>query len=142
MEPTLRSGDLLLIHPVAGRLRRGDVVVLNRDCGARFVKRVAGIPGDSIELEAGRLRVNGRSFDGRPAVAGAAVARWSVPCGHLFVAGDNASVSDDSRTWDQPFVPMQATHRVLHVLASPRLARPRSRNPGAQPAAASRAALG
>ncbi|HEX7327917.1 MAG TPA: signal peptidase I [Casimicrobiaceae bacterium] len=120
MEPALRSGDVVLTHPVAGKLRRGDVVVLSRDSGAYFVKRVAGIAGDSIELEAGRLRVNGRSFDGRLRVAGATVARWSVPSGQLFVVGDNASVSDDSRTWEQPFVHIQSVHRALCVL--PKLA--------------------
>lgn len=120
MEPALGSGDLVLTHPVAGKLRRGDVVVLTLDSGTHFVKRVAGIAGDSIELEAGRLRVNGRSYDGRARVAGATVARWSVPSGHLFVVGDNASVSDDSRTWDQPFVPVSSAHRALYVL--PKLA--------------------
>lgn len=132
MEPSLCSGDLVLTHPIAGKLRRGDVVVLSRDSGTRFVKRVAGVSGDSIELEAGRLRVNGRSFDGRPRIAGAGVARWSVPSGHLFVVGDNASVSDDSRTWDQSFVPIQSARRAVCVL--PKLVRPRSKHPEARSA--------
>ena len=113
MEPSLGPGDLLLTLPIAGQ--RGDVVVFHHASGARYAKRVAGVGGDVIELEAGRLRVNGRSVDGRAPVAGAIVSRWRVPPGHVFVIGDNAHASDDSRTWNQPFVPAQATRRALRV---------------------------
>lgn len=114
MEPTIGPGDLILTLPVAGR--RGDVVVFRHASGTRYLKRVAGVGGDEIELEAGRLRVNGRSLDGRPRVPGTVVARWTVPAGHVFVVGDNAHASDDSRTWDQPFVPTRTTRRALRVL--------------------------
>lgn len=117
MQPTLGPGDLLLTLPVTGR--RGDVVVFHHASGARYVKRVAGVGGDVIELEAGRLRVNGRSVDGRAPVAGAIVARWRVPPGQVFVIGDNPHASDDSRTWNQPFVPARATRRALRVLPNP-----------------------
>lgn len=114
MEPTLGPGELVLTLPVAGT--RGDLVVFRHSSGAHYLKRVAGVGGDELELEAGRLRVNGRSFDGRPRVPGPVVARWTVPAGHVFVVGDNPQASDDSRTWDQPFVPAKATHRALRVL--------------------------
>jgi signal peptidase I len=106
MAPTLRSSDLLVTRPVgrAGlRVGRGDVVVL-RHGGVRMVKRVVALPGDVVELEAGRLFVDGASVDGRPRVRGAAVATWRVPAATCFVAGDDAAVSDDSRVWDEPFV--------------------------------------
>lgn len=113
MEPTLSPGDLLLTLPVAGQ--RGDVVVFHHASGARYAKRIAGVGGDVIELEAGRLRVNGRSIDGRAPVAGAIVARWRVPPGQVFVIGDNSHASDDSRTWNQPFVPAQATRQAVRL---------------------------
>ncbi len=107
MAPTHRSGDLLLTRRVGdGRLpRRGEVVVL-RHAGTRMLKRVVGLPDDRVELEAGRLFVNGQSVDGRARQRGAYTAAWRVPKGSYFVAGDNPAVSSDSRTWDQPFVPV------------------------------------
>lgn len=107
MAPTYRSSDLLLARP-AGRsgaaAGRGDVVVLRRG-GLRMIKRVVGVRGDVVEMEAGRLFVNGESVDGRPRVPGAYTQTWRVPAGSSFVAGDNAAVSDDSRVWEAPFVP-------------------------------------
>lgn len=118
MEPTLRPGTVLVTVPV--RVGRGDIVVFRHASGARYVKRVAGVGGDRVELEAGRLRVNGRSLDGRARIAGAVVARWTVPNGHLFLVGDNLGFSDDSRTWDQPFVPSREAQRAFRLIP-PRL---------------------
>ena len=105
MSPTYPSSDLLLTRPV-GRAgvgaRRGDVVVF-RHGGLRMIKRVVGVPGDVVELEAGRLFVNGESVGGRPRVQGANTQTWRVPGTSYFMAGDNPAVSDDSRVWDEPF---------------------------------------
>ena len=114
MAPSYRQFDLLLTRAV-GRdtvLPRGAVVVF-RHGGARMLKRVVGVPGDHVELEAGRLFVNGRSVDGRPRVPGASIQAWRVPKGGYFVAGDNAGASDDSRVWDEPFVPVGDVEAVV-----------------------------
>lgn len=106
MEPTIRSGDLLVTRPAWRNIRRGEVVLLTHTSAARpLVKRVIGVPGDLVELEAGRLSVNGSSTDGRPHLAGALVRTWRVPEHHYFVVGDNALASTDSRSWDDPFIP-------------------------------------
>ena len=124
MEPTYHSSDLLLTRPVGGAgLRRGDVVVFGHG-GLLIIKRVVGLPGDSVELEAGRLIVNGQSVDGRPRLPGAYTQTWSVPPATYFVAGDNPGVSDDSRVWDEPFVPVESVSAVVTetaVGAAPRL---------------------
>ena len=60
------------------RAQRGDVVVLRRGA-LRMVKRVVGVPGDVVVLEAGRLFVDGESVDGRPRVPGASRADLAVP---------------------------------------------------------------
>lgn len=106
MQPTLRAGQVLLTRPVGRRIAVGDVVVLAAAAPVPLcVKRVAAGPGDVVELEAGRLYVNDRPWDGRPRVAGARVQTWRVPNGHYFVVGDNLRESTDSRVWPQPFVP-------------------------------------
>lgn len=118
MAPTLAPGDLLAPWPRAGGARRGDLVVMARD-GVRYVKRVAGVQGDVIELEAGQLRVNGTALDGRDPEPGALVARWTVPAGHLFVVGDNPQGSTDSRTWADPFVPTSDARRARRLAPAP-----------------------
>lgn len=105
MHPTLDDGQLLLTRPTGWRVNVGDIVVLTTDRGERCVKRIAAGPGDLVELEAGRLYVNQRSYDGHPRSAGARVEAWRVPEGRFFVVGDNLRQSDDSRVWHEPFVP-------------------------------------
>lgn len=140
MSPGLGPGDIVLTRPALRRVRRDDVIVLRRGPGSRYVKRVAAGPGDVVEMEAGRLRVNGRFVDGRPGPVGAAVECWVVPAGHYFVVGDAADVSSDSRTWEQPYVaagdvlgvvwarlpssPRRAPRLPSRQVASPRLPSP------------------
>ena len=114
MAPTYRSFDLLLMRGIgkAGLPRRGDVVVF-RHGETRMLKRVVGVPDDRVELEAGRLFVNGESVHGRPRRPGAHTAAWRVPVGSYFVAGDNPGVSDDSRVWDEPFVAVDDVEAVV-----------------------------
>lgn len=109
MEPALHPGDLVATRPALGRVVRGDVVLVAVS-GRRYVKRVVGTAGDLVEMEAGRLRVDGRWVDPPPRSPGARVRRWIVPPGHLFLAGDHRAGSDDSRSWATPFIP------VRHVL--------------------------
>ena len=97
MAPTYRSSDLLLTRPV-GRVgvRRGGVVVFGHG-GLRMIKRVVGLPGDVVELEAGRLFVNGEPVDGRPRVPGAFAQIWRVPAASYFMGGDNPVVGTVGR---------------------------------------------
>lgn len=114
MAPTYCSGDLLLTRGAgrAGLVRRGEVVVL-RHAGTRMLKRVVALPDDRVELEAGRVFVNGQSIDGRARVPGAHVQVWRVPVDRYFVAGDSPGLSDDSRVWDEPFVPSDHVEAVV-----------------------------
>ena len=86
MEPTLRTGDRVLVRRVRpDRLRRGQIVVIAHRGGPGdpplLIKRAVALPGD----RAPRL----------PALRGAAGSR--VPAGSLVVLGDNAGASFDSR---------------------------------------------
>ena len=115
MAPTYRSSDLLLTRSVGrayGVLSRGAVVVFRRG-GLRMVKRAVGLPGDTVELEAGRLFVNGESIDGRRRLRGAHTQTWVVPQANYFMVGDNPAVSDDSRVWARPFVAAESVDATV-----------------------------
>ena len=104
MQPALTHGQWLLTRPAGRGIDVGDIVVFNVSPGTRYVKRVAAGPGDVVNLEAGRLYVNHRPWDGRARVVGAYVQTWRIPIGHYFVVGDNLSESEASRVWPEPFV--------------------------------------
>ncbi len=125
MLPTLEAGDRLFVNKLA-EPGRGDVVVFEHR-GARYVKRVIGLPGERVEVRGGRVRVNGidaeewptgtlrldaegRALSGLRERLGAvehavlddpARSRPDgtvvVPHDHVFVLGDNRDHSRDSR---------------------------------------------
>ena len=91
--------------------QRGDVVVFEypRDLSKDYIKRVIGVPGDTIVVREGRVQVNGQTLE-EPYIemqttcrSGDACAQGqpvTVPEGTVFVMGDNRPNSSDSREWD------------------------------------------
>lgn len=112
MLPTLAPGQMLATRPARGRIRRGDVVVFAATTGRLYVKRIVGMPGDVVTLEAGRLHVNGHPWGSGPCTSGVHVRRWQVTDGQCFVVGDNLKESDDSRVWVEPFVALARIHGI------------------------------
>jgi signal peptidase I len=111
MDTTLHDGDRVLVNKLSYRLHdpnRGDVVVLKTIEGAGerdLIKRVIGLPGESIEYRNCVLYINGRELIepyldptvATPTSCGGDQPLLTVPANHVFVMGDNRGGSKDSR---------------------------------------------
>jgi signal peptidase I len=112
MAPTLQSTHRLLIDRTAFAFRgpqRWEVVVFRspQDSRQLCVKRVVGLPGETVSLVEGDVLVDGKrvrkpyniSYEFR--YGDHAIVREGLRLGptEYFVLGDNAAISDDSRSW-------------------------------------------
>src|SRR5438045_4842950 len=110
MESTLLQGDRVLVSKIdyrVGMPERGDIVVFQptTDSTIPYVKRVAAVAGDSIDLRDGDLYINGIKTDyagahGATAAQSPAVTYpLKVPADSFFALGDNRLASSDSRSF-------------------------------------------
>ena len=109
MIPTIDEASILFATRVHDptTLERGDIVVFQSDeLGITLVKRLIGLPGDTVILDKeGKLSINGERVEEPYVFYKAAVSgKFQVPEGHYLFLGDNRSGSNDARVWKQPYI--------------------------------------
>lgn len=113
MEKTIMTGDRFFGNRLAYLFNdpeRFDIVVFKYpdDESQLFVKRVIGLPGETVEIREGKVYINGSdtplddSFT--PETPMGNYGPYVVPEGSYFMLGDNRNHSGDSRFWKQPYV--------------------------------------
>lgn len=105
MLPTLEPEEFLLVNRVAYKLgspKVGDIIVFHAPgvSDEDYIKRLIGLPGDTVTVSDGVVYVNGQALY-EPYIADAPnyTGTWEVPEGQLFVLGDNRNNSSDSHLW-------------------------------------------
>jgi signal peptidase I len=110
MIPTLQVGDRMLVVKIGYSVTRGSIVVFRQppddtaDVNHEdLVKRVIGLPGETIWSRGNNIYIDGRVLaqpwlpKGTP--LGTPIPRQTIPKGEYFMMGDNRPFSDDSRDW-------------------------------------------
>ncbi|MCR2820740.1 signal peptidase I [Lederbergia panacisoli] len=113
MMPTLHNGDRMIVNKL-GKPERFDIIVFHAPEQKDYIKRVIGLPGDTVEYRDDTLYINGKPY-AEPyldsyksqivegpltedfTLEETPVGQKTVPKGELFVMGDNRRSSKDSR---------------------------------------------
>jgi len=113
MEPTFFGDDRLVVsrvHYLLGQPQRGDILVFNslRESelarGVMLIKRVVGLPGDTVEFRDQRVHINGEPL-AEPYIKDEVCRRrcqdrsWRLGENEYFMMGDNRNNSNDSRSF-------------------------------------------
>ena len=113
METTIMTGDRIFGNRLAYKNHdpaRGDIVIFKfpDDESQLFIKRIIGLPGETLEVIDGKVYINGDSTPlDEPYIKVDAIGDYgpvTIPENSYFMMGDNRNNSMDSRYWKQPYV--------------------------------------
>jgi signal peptidase I len=157
MLPRLHDGERIFVNKLiyydeyswAPKVDRGDIVVFwfPDDPSKSYIKRVVGLPGDTIEMRDGTVQVNGSQIDEQYLDPSLNLSPRShtpvyVRPNYYFVMGDNRDNSSDSRSWGLVpkkyiygkallrYWPLSAASVIHHENISPTVAAPSGLQPG------------
>lgn len=107
MEPTLKPGDRIIVNKFIYRfknIQRGDIIVFKYplDPSRDFIKRVIGLPGETVEIRDSVLYINDKKVNQPFLPKGLKYGSYGpvqIPQGQYFMMGDNRNNSEDSRVW-------------------------------------------
>jgi signal peptidase I len=112
MHPTYKNGEYLMANKLTyrfGEPQRGDVIIFQYSDTQDFIKRIVGIPGDTIMIKDGNVFINGQQLNEDDYISESVYTRGgdylsegetiSIGEEEYFVLGDNRPHSSDSRTF-------------------------------------------
>lgn len=109
METTIMPGDRLYVNKLfdVNDVKRGDILVFQSDeLDARLVKRLIGLPDETVEINGkGEVFIDGQKLE-EPYVnqVRGETQTFKIPEGTYFFLGDNRPISVDARYWQSPYI--------------------------------------
>lgn len=98
MNKTLKNGNIMFLYKLAS-IEKEDIVVVDKAvAGSTIIKRVIGMPGDTLYCKDGVIYINGKKYDDKYAYGLTSdFDTVKLASDEYFVLGDNRLVSNDSR---------------------------------------------